>query len=302
MSTDISVVIPVYMGEGTIVSLVDRIVQAMKSLNKTFEIILINDGSPDTSQVIIQSVCKENEFVKAVLLSRNFGQHYAIHAGLEHSRGKWIVVMDCDLQDDPGEIINLYNKASEGYDIVLAKRVLRKHSFFKQLSSKLFYKVFGYLTDTEQDSSIANFGIYRKKVIDAILDMHDHIRYFPTMVQWIGFSKFKLPVQHHEKAEGTSTYSFKKLMALAYDNIIAFSDKPLRLVVNFGIFISGLSGLMGCFYLYRYFSGEIKILGFASLIISIWFLSGVIIFILGITGIYIGKVFEKSEIPPTVHY
>jgi len=295
---NISVVVPVYMGEKFVVNLVNRIEKVMMKLGQTYEIILVNDSSPDNSEEVINSICQENENVKALMLSRNFGQHYAIHAGLEQSKGDWIVVMDCDLQDKPEEIERLFYKATEGFDIVLAQRLTRNDSYFKRLSSKLFYLVLGYLTDTEQDSSVANFGIYRRKIVDAILNMNDYIRYFPTMVQWVGFSKTKLPVEHQEREAGKSTYNLKKLLTLALDNIIGFSDKPLRLTVKFGIFISSIAGLIGCLYLYKYLTGEITVLGYASLIISIWFLSGVIIFILGITGIYIGKIFEKVKSRP----
>ncbi|MEM8888919.1 MAG: glycosyltransferase family 2 protein [Bacteroidota bacterium] len=292
---DISVVVPVYMGESFIVELVDRVKQAVDQLGKSCEIILVNDASPDNSIPVIQAVCKEHSFVKGLLLSRNFGQHYAIHAGLQSSTGEWVVVMDCDLQDKPEEIPKLYKKTTEGYDIVLAQRIERQDTYLKRLSSSLFYKVFGYFTDTQLDSSVANFGIYNRKVVQAICDMHDQIRYFPTMVQWVGFSKTKIPVEHSERPSGSSSYSVKKLFRLAFNNIIAFSDKPLRLSVKLGLIIAFSTGLIGCFYLIQFFRGEIKVLGFTSLIISIWFLSGLIIFILGVIGIYLGKVFAKVK-------
>lgn len=295
---DISVVVPVYLGEPFLEELVERVERVITKMGLSTEIILVNDSSPDNSIDKIQQLCKAKQFVKGVILSRNFGQHYAIHAGLEASKGKWVVVMDCDLQDRPEEIEHLYQKAKEGADIVLAQRVVRQDGFLKKLSSKLFYTAFGYLTETEQDSSIANFGIYHRKVVLAILSMKDHIRFFPTMVQWVGFNRVKLPVKHNERAEGESSYSWRSLLKLAFNNIIAFSDKPLRITVKFGILVSSISALIGFYYLSLYLRGEIVVLGFASLIISIWFLSGVIIFILGISGIYIGKMFEQTKDRP----
>ncbi len=231
-------------------------------------------------------------------MSRNFGQHYAITAGLEHAQGDWVIVMDCDLQDLPEEILKLYNKALEGYDIVFAQRENRQDSFFKKMSSKIFYSALSYLTDTKQDSSIANFGIYKKEVINAILSMNDYHKYFPTMAQWVGFSKTAIPVKHNRRENDRSSYNLKSLLTLAFNNIITFSNKPLKLVLGFGFAVVIISIIMAIFFFFKYINGEIKIIGYTSLIISIWFLSGIIIMILGVLGIYIGKIFDKIKDRP----
>ena len=155
----ISIVSPVYRGEKMVAELVRRNVEALRSITEDYEIILVNDESPDNSWQSIEQECAKNPRVKGLNLSRNFGQHYAITAGLSYATGEWIVVMDCDLQDRPEEIPNLYAKAQEGYDSVLAQRIQRSHSWIKRFGSKCFYKVFSYLTETTQDSSVANFGI-----------------------------------------------------------------------------------------------------------------------------------------------
>lgn len=295
----VSVVSPVYRAQNLIDELVERLENSLSKIFEDYEIILVEDGSPDKSWEAIEKICANNQKVKGIKLSRNFGQHYAITAGLANANGDWVVVMDCDLQDQPEEIPKLYNKAKEGYDIVYAQRELRQDSVLKKVSSKLFYKTFGYLTDSKQDPSIANFGIYKNKVIQSILAMNDHVRFFPTMVQWVGFKSAKINVEHSSRAEGKSSYSWRKLINLAIDNIIAFSDKPLRLTIRLGLFIAVLSFIFGLVYIYKYLNGEIKVLGFASIIISIWFLSGLIIFILGIIGIYLGKAFDKVKERPT---
>ncbi|NQY11938.1 MAG: glycosyltransferase family 2 protein [Flavobacteriales bacterium] len=295
----ISVVSPVYLGEKLVQELVQRITTSVSSLTNDFEIILVEDGSKDNSWDEIQAACQQNAKVKGVKLSRNFGQHYAITAGLSLAKGDWIVVLDCDLQDQPEEIPRLFKKAEEGFDIVFARRVNRQDGFLKKLSSKLFYSLFGYLTDSEQDETIANFGIYHQKVITAILSMKDHVRYFPTMVQWVGFSKTKIDVEHSNSPDNESSYSWGSLITLAVNNIIAFSDKPLRLTMQLGFSISFIAFLTGLYYLYLYAMGKIVVLGFASLVISIWFLAGLIIFILGIMGIYIGKTFDRVKDRPT---
>ena len=259
----------------------------------------MNDASPDNSWQAIEAECQKNPKVKGLNLSRNFGQHYAITAGLSYAKGEWVVVMDCDLQDRPEEIPNLYAKAQEGYDSVLAQRVQRSHGWFKKLGSKCFYKVFSYLTETKQDASVANFGIYNRKVIDAVLSMGDAMRYFPTQIQWVGFKRAYLPIQHDERAEGKSNYNLSRLFRLAFDTIISFSDKPMRLMVKMGLFVTLASFIVGIVFLVRYCLGEIEVLGFTSLIISLWLLGGIIISLIGVVGIYLGKLFEKAKDRPT---
>ena len=294
----ISVVSPVYMADKIVQELVKQVKENLLTITEDFEIILVNDASPDNSWVAIETECKKDKRVKGINLSRNFGQHYAITAGLSYAKGEWVVVMDCDLQDRPDEIPNLYKKAMEGWDIVFAQRKERKDGFLKKKLSKLFYYLFSYLTETKQDASVANFGIYNKKVIVAILSMKDQIRFFPTMVQWVGFRKYYLPVKHSERFEGKSSYNFKGLFKLALNSILAFSDKPLRLTVKLGFGITLISLLVMLVYFIMYLTGSIKVLGFTSLIISFWFLSGIIIFILGFVGLYIGKMFEKVKDRP----
>lgn len=279
--------------------LIAEITRYVKLLTADYEIILVEDGSPDQSWSAIQRACAADTHVKGIKLSRNFGQHYAITAGIAAAKGEWVVVMDCDLQDRPAEIPNLYAKAQEGYELVFARRTIRQDNYLKKLSSRAFYRLFSYLTDTEQDSSIANFGIYHQQAIQAILAMQDHLRYFPTMSQWIGFNRADVDVNHGERDSGESSYSWSSLFRLAWNNIIAFSDKPLRLTAKFGLLIAAISTLIGVYYLYQYLTGQIVVLGFASLIVSIWFLSGIIIFTLGVIGIYLSKVFEKVKGRPT---
>lgn len=278
--------------------LVSRIESAVETFTKDYEIILVNDCSPDNSWNKILEVCSKDSKVKGINLSRNFGQHYAITAGLSESKGEWIVVMDCDLQDRPEEIPNLYRKAQEGYDSVFAQRVERRDKFTKRLSSTLFNAVFAFLTDQEQDKTVGNFGIYSRQVIDAVLSMGDSVRWFPIMVKWVGFKIGYLPVEHAERAEGKSSYSLRRLLSVASDNMIAFSNKPLRLMLQFGFCVVVLSILMALFYLIRYLTGGIAVDGFTTMVISMWLLGGIIIMLIGMTGIYIGKIFDKTKDRP----
>ena len=295
----ISIVSPIYKGEKMMDELVSRIEVSVEPITKDYEIILVNDCSPDNSWKQIKSLCSRDRHVKGVNLSRNFGQHYAITAGLSKAGGEWVVVMDCDLQDRPEEIPNLYGKALEGYDSVFAQRVERKDTLMKRLSSSIFYWVFSFLTDSKQDKTVANFGIYNRKVVNSILSMGDSIRYFPIMAQWVGFRKYYLPVVHAEREIGKSSYSFFKLLRLASDNMIGFSDKPLRMMLRFGLYVVIGSILVALFYLFRWLFGYIEVSGFTTLVISVWLAVGIISMMLGITGIYIGKIYDRVKGRPT---
>jgi dolichol-phosphate mannosyltransferase len=291
----LSVVTPVYRCESCIIDLIQRLTLSIESFTTDYEIIFVNDASPDQSWNRLKKIAKSNLSIKLINLSRNFGQHAAITAGLTEATGEWTVVMDCDLQDLPEEIPNLYLKAQEGFDFVLAERASRKDSLYKRMTSRFFYFVLSYLTGTKQDTSVANFGIYHRNVINEVLKMGDQIKFFPLMVKWVGFYSCKLSVKHAAREEGSSSYSLLKLLRLSSDVILSFSDKPLKILVKLGFFISLIALVFGIEILYSYLNGKIIVQGYASLIISLWFLSGLIVSMLGLVGLYVGKSFDKVK-------
>tara|TARA_Y100001978_G_C23664145_1_gene420255 strand:+ start:444 stop:1385 length:942 start_codon:yes stop_codon:yes gene_type:complete len=295
---EISIVSPVYKAELLIKELVRQIKQSCEDINKSYEIILVDDGSDDGSWEAIKKECKRSNNVRGIKLSRNFGQHIAIMAGLRNIKGNWIVVMDCDLQDNPQAIPALYKKAKEGYSIVRARRNNRQHSFLKKLSSKVFYLLFEYLTGSPQDSRIANFGIYHATVIDAINKINDKNPYFPSQINWVGFSKYDLNITHLRRTIGKSSYSLKKLINLAFNNILTFSDKPLKLTIYIGFIISSSAFLLGIINFIMALLGIFTVSGFASIIITLLFSTGIIVFVIGIVGLYIGRIFESSKNRP----
>jgi dolichol-phosphate mannosyltransferase len=294
----LSIVSPIYRAENIVEKLVFEIEKEISVLNIEYEIILVDDRSPDQSWKKMTELAQKNKRLKIIRLSRNFGQHPAIMAGLSHAEGIWTVVMDCDLQDQPKEIIPLYNKALEGYEVVLARRLNREDHFLKKLSSKIFSKIYGFFTDTKYDNEIANFGIYHQKVIQSILKIADYINFFPLFVNFVGFKTTSIVVEHAPRISGTTSYSLAKLISLAFNTIISFSNKPLKLFVKFGMIISFISFCVGSYYIYQALHNEIAVLGFTSIIVSIWFLSGVIITTIGVTGIYVGKIFDQSKNRP----
>jgi glycosyltransferase involved in cell wall biosynthesis len=295
----ISFVSPVYRAEKILDKLIAEINNVMLVINESYEIVLVDDRSPDGSWEIMKQKSKEFKNIKSLRLSRNFGQHPAIMAGLAEAKGEWIVVLDCDLQDHPKEVLKLYNKAKEGFDVVLAKRQNRQDNFFKKLSSLLFSKMYSFFTDTKYDNEVANFGIYNRKVIDSILEISDAIKFFPLFVKFVGFNSVSIHVDHQRREEGNSSYSYSKLLSLAFNSIISFSNKPLKIFVKFGVIVSLLSFGYGIYLIYLSLTNQIEVMGYSSIMVSIWFLSGVMITIIGVTGIYIGKIFDQTKNRPT---
>jgi len=294
----LSIISPVYRAENVLAELISRIKSSVSGLTSEIEIILVDDYSPDNSWIEIERLASLHPEIKGIKLSRNFGQHYAITAGLDAATGEWIVVMDCDLQDRPEEIPNLLAAAQQGYDVVLARRSNRQDGFFKKLSSKVFYRTLAWLTGSKQDESIANFGIYHSKVIKEVIGMRESIRYFPTMVKWVGFRQTSIEVVHSERSEGTSNYNFKRLFNLALDIMLAYSDKPIRLTVKLGLLVALTGFLFALYTTYQYLKGNIIVAGYASLIISLWMLTGFLLITLGMVGLYVGKTFEGVKQRP----
>jgi polyisoprenyl-phosphate glycosyltransferase len=298
INMSLSIVIPVYQAENLLHELINRINESVKEVFEVYQVVLVDDGSRDNSWKVIESICAVNENIKALKLSRNFGQQHAITAGLDYCNGDWVIVMDCDLQDRPEEIKRLYEKAKEGFDIVFASRNNRKDTFWTKNLSRLFYKVYSYLTGIKQDATIANFGIYSHKVIEVIRGMKEPMRAFSSMARWVGFNRTSIEVEHGERFHGKSSNTISKKMNLALDIILSYSDKPLKIIVTVGFLISLSSFIAVLYLLYRYFSGQIIVLGYTSIVISIWMLSGIIIFILGIVGLYITRIFSGIKNRP----
>jgi len=294
----LSVVIPVYKCDQCLNELFQRLSSTLQQIDEKYEIILVNDASPSNDWAAIKALADYDSRIHGINLSRNFGQYKAITAGLDYSSGEWVVIMDCDLQDQPEEIVKLFDKAKEGYDFVVGKRSRRKDKLVKRVSSKLFYKFFGYMTDSIQDESISQFGIYHRKVIDSVLKMREKLKFFPTMVRWVGFNSTTINVEHATRRNGKSSYSYRKLFSLAVDVIIAFSDKPLRIIIQLGLLIAVISFGYAFYIFYGAIFGERSIEGWASLIVSIWFLSGITIFILGIIGTYLCRIFDEVKNRP----
>lgn len=294
----ISVVIPVYKAEDCLAELYKRLKQTLETITTNFEIVLVEDCGGDGSWQLIERMASSDCRVRGIQFSRNFGQHYGITAGLDISRGDWVVVMDCDLQDRPEEIPRLYAKAQEGYDVVLARRGKRQDTLMKRLPSWLFYKVFSYLAEVDYDGEAGNFRIISRKVVESFRLMREQLRFFGGLVQWMGYPTASINVEHSERFKGETSYTFSKLWKLSSESIIAHSDKPLRLSVRFGFLMAFFAFCYGAYIFWRALVYGSSVEGWNSLIVSIYFIGGIIIAILGILGIYLGKTFDQTKQRP----
>ncbi|MET0231145.1 MAG: glycosyltransferase family 2 protein [Rhodanobacteraceae bacterium] len=294
----ISVVSPVYGCAGCLRELVARLQAALSSLGETYEIVLVDDASPDGAWPVARELGTTDARVKAVALSRNFGQHHAISAGLDYASGDWVVVLDCDLQDRPEEIARLWAKAQEGHEVVFAEREVRQDGWLKRTLSRGFIALLNWLSGTTYDYRTANFGIYARAVVDAVRSMGDPSPFFPIMVRWTGFRTTSIPVRHDARGDGKSSYTLRKLARLALETVLSHSDKPLRLVAAIGLIVSVIALAITAFSVLRYLHGDVTVAGYTSVIASMWLLAGVMLFCMGIIGLYVGRVFESVKRRP----
>ena len=291
----LSVVSPVYRGEKMLTELVRRIHEAIRPLTDDYEIVLVNDCSPDRSWEKITEICASDKQVVGINLSRNFGQPYAITAGLTYARGDYMAVIDCDLQNKPEDLPAMYRKALEGYDVVSARRVVRDDTFLKRMSSLVFHKAYDFLSGFETDKAVAEFGIYSRKIVDVYCSIPEYSRSFVELIHTLGFKKTTVDVLHDHRLEGKSSYNLKRLLTLSYNSIISNSNRPLYLAVTLGLIMSVVSMLMAVYNIFAKIVGLNEVVGYTSTIFSIWFVGGLLLFMMGVLGLYIGKIFDQVK-------
>ena len=295
---DISVVIPVYGCRAALPELHRRLCESLEQIVDTFEIILVDDCCPQNSWEEIKKLCEKDKHVVGMHMSRNFGQIKAITAGLDKSRGDWIVVMDCDLQDRPESIIELYNKAQEGYDVVFAKREGRVDSAITKFLSRSFYKVYDYFTDGTFDSSICNFSISKRKVIDAYCRMREQNRAYTMFIRWLGFNQTAINLKADARYEGESSYNMKKKLKMAFEIITSQSNKPLMISVKAGFTIAVIALIYIIYVIVRALVVGDTLAGWPSLIGSVYLMGGILLCALGVVGIYVGNIFNEAKNRP----
>ena len=292
---DLSIVAPAFKCEACIEELHRRLTVVLPTITNSYEIIFVEDGSPQKDWEVIERLCLRDPHVRGVKLSRNFGQHYAITAGLDRAQGDWIVVMDCDLQDQPEEIPRLHAKAQEGWPIVLARRSDRQDSLYRRSVSKFFTLFYNWIGDIRVDNSIANFSICSRKVIESVSQFRERNRSFPMFINEVGFPRTTIDVQHAPRFAGGSSYTFSRLLDFAIQSIVARSNKPLRLSIQFGFLLAAISLVFGFSILLRFMFFESTVPGWPTLAVLISFLGGLGFANLGILGLYLGKVFDEVK-------
>jgi glycosyltransferase involved in cell wall biosynthesis len=294
----LSIVVPVYGCAGCLETLAERVHAAVAGTFPDYELILVDDASPDRAWNRIAELAARHPQIHGIRLTRNFGQHPAISAGLAEARGAVVVVMDCDLQDRPEEIPALVAALDTRHHVALAHRQQRQDSAGKRFGSWAFYRILQWLTGVKQDHGTANFGAYSRQVVDAVLRMPESNRFFPLLVKWSGFPARVVPVQHEARSEGRSGYSLRRLLRLALDIALSYSDKPLRLMTLLGLAFAAVSVGFAGYSVVEYLRGDIQVAGFTSIIASIWLTSGVIVSSLGLVGLYVGRIFLESKRRP----
>ncbi len=295
-AVELSVVVPVYGCEPCLVELHRRLTEVLgASLTDDYEIIYVDDRSPDGAWATLQDLAGRDSRVRLIRLSRNFGQHPAITAGLAESRGRWIVVTDCDLEDPPEEIPRLYSTALEGYDVVLSRRSARRQTFFRRLTARVYRRLANFIAKTEVDSEFTNLSIASRKVIDAFLQLNDLDRQYLLILLWLGFEHTTIEVDQSERYAGGSAYSFAGLVRVAADGIFFQTTNLLRWVVYTGFAVAAL-GLIAAGALITYATlFENPPPGWASLGVLLMLMTGVIVISTGVTGLYVGKIFGQVK-------
>ena len=295
---DISVVIPVYGCKAALPELYRRLTESLSQITDKYEIILVDDNCPQKSWEEIVKIFHKYEKVKVFNLSRNVGQIRAITAGLDKSKGDWIVVMDCDLQDRPEAIVELYQKAQEGYDVVFARRTERVDTAVTKFLSKTFYKVYDYFTDGAFDSSICNFSISKRKVINSYCSMREHNRAFTMFIRWLGFKETAIDLKADARFEGTSSYNLQRKLKMAFEIITSQSNKPLFFSVHAGFLIALCSFLYIVYLMIRALVVGDVLSGWTTIVASIYLMGGLLLIAIGVVGIYIGNIFEEVKNRP----
>jgi polyisoprenyl-phosphate glycosyltransferase len=295
----ISVVAPAYRCAECIPELCRRLTTVLEGIDSNFEIVIVNDASPDRDWEVIQQMARSDRRIKGVNLSRNFGQHHAITAGVDHARGDWVVVMDCDLQDQPEEIVKLYEAATvQGYDTVFARRENRQDSFFKIFLSRSFNLVLNRLVDLRVTSGIANFSIFSRRVADSYRRLREGSRSHGLTLLWCGFKVGYVNAVHASRFAGRTTYNLRRSIWLAIESITSQSNRPLRISIRFGFAMAALALCFACYFAVRSLFFGVAVSGWTSTIVSLYLLGGMMIANMGLVGLYLGKVFDETKRRP----
>ena len=298
-SPEISIVVPLYNEEKNIRLMYDRLVSSILKITSNFEIIYVNDGSKDNSFLELVKLSNEDERVKYINFSRNFGHQIAVTAGLDYSKGAAVVIIDGDLQDPPEVILEMYAKHKEGFEVVYGQRLKRKgDNFFKKITAKYFYRILKKITNINIPVDTGDFRLIDRKIVNDLKNMPEQNKFLRGQIAWLGYSQTSVFFERDERKFGETGYPFSKMLKFALDGITGFSDVPLQFVTKTGIFISFISFLVILYAIFSHFILERTITGWTSLIISSMFIGGVQLISVGIIGEYISRINKNVQNRP----
>lgn len=295
----VSIVIPAHNEEENIVVIVERIEQVLAGLLYDYEVIIVDDGCKDNTLGVVQQLAANDPRVFFIELSRNFGHQSALKAGLDHAHGSCVISLDADLQHPPELFAEMLQKWEEGYDVVYTRREEDPNlPLAKRKTSRYFYKLLNALSETEIEAGTADFRLMDAKVVEVFRNFKENDLFIRGMIKWLGFKQYAIDYMPNKRYAGSSKYSLRKMQKLAVQGVTSLSVKPLHMAVYLGFFISCLSLLYIPYVFYAYFFAK-HVSGWASLIVTVAFFGGLQLVILGIIGIYIGKMFMQGKNRPT---
>ena len=299
MPVTFSIVAPIFNELENISELYRRVSAVMSSLQGTWELVLVDDGSSDGSTEAIRALAQQDEHIRPVIFARNFGHEIAVTAGLDYSRGEAVIMMDADLQDPPEIILDMVEKWREGYEIVYARREEREgETWFKLFTAKLFYRLIARITDVKIPTDVGNFRLMDRKVVNVLNQMHERHRFMRGMSAWVGFRQIGVPFKRAARFSGTTKWPFNKMFKLALNAITGFSYFPLQLATYFGFFSAGLAIIAIPVVIIMRLIGHGAFLGQATTLIAVLFLGGVQLISLGVLGEYLGRIYDEVKNRP----
>lgn len=295
---ELSVVIPVFNEQENITVLHSRLTTVLEGIHMDYEIIFVDDGSNDNSLNQLQNLSVKDKRVLIVELARNFGHQVSITAGLDFARGQAVAVMDADLQDPPEALPEFIAKWRKGYDVIYAIREQRKERWFKRSSYALFYRLLRCVANIDIPLDSGDFCVMDRRVVELLKSMPERSRFIRGIRSWVGLNQVGLPFERHARYAGQSKYTIRRLVLLALDGLISFSYVPLRFISFLGISVSCLSIFLAVFYFVKKLLYGLSPPGFATLVVSIFFLAGIQLITMGVIGEYVGRIFEEAKRRP----
>lgn len=294
-----SLIVPIYNEEAVLPILLHRLDHLMERLDGPAEVIIVDDGSRDAGSIVAAARAREDSRYRYLALSRNFGHQLAITAGMDVARGEAVVVMDADLQDPPEIVLELAATWREGYEIVYAQRLSRDgETRFKRWTARAFYRFLRAMTNVDIPENVGDFRLVDRKALDAFRAMPERDRFVRGMFGWMGFRQTAVPFHRAARAAGKTHYPLAKMVRLALDGIVSFSDVPLRLALWLGVIVSGFSLAYGGWVLVEALSNARFVSGWASTVVLLSFLSGVNLLMTGIVGVYVGRIHSEVKNRP----